>query len=447
MLHYRSMLNRFLEFKIGGNSFNNIILNNMPSDSPKQYTTPSQPSNWSLQDNVIHGVLPLSIAIISFVCTFIYNKRSTPIHTSSHKSNGVPFIAFQEPDWTVLHKCTEAYRAHNLRLLQTLSQGLDILYNSKELNNTDKIADRLQDRIERLSEIFDLDQDVLQRQLFVPFQTIYVLPDGVACEQTKLLLQPSETRRVRADHSYDDPHQVVAHIVRDWTVEGRNIRRQLYDWCLSKIDSPGRRILVPGAGMGRLAWELARQKHAWVEAVESSVEMAAAAASILQRKQSGFLHPYSSDQLTNEVNSSQRYLRVKYPDVEDVDVPHGHMSYTIADFLSLKHVISNQSLFDAVITCFFLDTASNVIEYIATVANLLKSNGGIWINVGPLQWHQKSRLRLSADELYDLIQAAGFKILEWSVDIAPIEYRSSDNLVRSTHYDAYCPLRFVASVH
>lgn len=412
------------------------------SSKLSQSASLSQPPSWSFLENILTGIMPLSFAIISCVCAFLYNKKTTVVPSCGENSTTVPFIAFQEPDWAVLHKCTEEYRSHSLRLLQALSQGLDILQNSKELPNLDKIADRWQDRIDRLSGIFDQDQGVLQRQLFVPFQTTYVLSDSQQTITKVFLLD--DQRNFTADHSYDDPHQVVAHIVRDWTVEGENIRRQLYDWCLSKIESPGLRILVPGAGMGRLAWELARQKHAWVEALESSVGMAAAAASILQRKQSGVLHPYSSDQLSNEVNSSQRYLRVRYPDVDDVGLHHGHLSYTIADFLTLNHVFNNRSQFDAIITCFFLDTASNVLEYIAMIAKLLKPNGGMWINVGPLQWHQKSRVRLSSDELYDLIQDSGFNILEWGVDIAPVEYRSSDKLVRSTHYDAYCPLRFVA---
>jgi hypothetical protein len=122
----------------------------------------------------------------------------------------------------------------------------------------------------------------------------------------------------------------------------------------------------------------------------------------------------------------------------------GHLSYTVADFLSLNGVVNNQSKFDVVVTCFFLDTASNVLEYITMITKLLRPKGGMWVNVGPLQWHQKSQIRFSADELYNIIEEVGFQIMEWGVDVAPIEYRSSDKVVRSTHYDAYCPLRFVA---
>merc|ERR1712093_115769 len=41
---------------------------------------------------------------------------------------------------------------------------------------------------------------------------------------------------------------------------------------------------------------------------------------------------------------------------------------------------------DAVVTCFFLDTAKNVFLYIRTLASILRS-GGAWVNLGPLLFH------------------------------------------------------------
>ncbi|XP_038979180.1 carnosine N-methyltransferase-like, partial [Phoenix dactylifera] len=41
---------------------------------------------------------------------------------------------------------------------------------------------------------------------------------------------------------------------------------------------------------------------------------------------------------------------------------------------------------DAVVTCFFLDTAHNIVEYIEIISKILKS-GGVWINLGPLLYH------------------------------------------------------------
>jgi carnosine N-methyltransferase len=41
---------------------------------------------------------------------------------------------------------------------------------------------------------------------------------------------------------------------------------------------------------------------------------------------------------------------------------------------------------DCIVTCFFIDAAPNLIEYIAAFERLLKP-GGYWINLGPLLYH------------------------------------------------------------
>ncbi|MFQ6658659.1 hypothetical protein Gotur_027814 [Gossypium turneri] len=43
-------------------------------------------------------------------------------------------------------------------------------------------------------------------------------------------------------------------------------------------------------------------------------------------------------------------------------------------------------VWDAVVTCFFIDTAHNIIEYIEIISRILKE-GGVWINFGPLLYH------------------------------------------------------------
>ena len=54
---------------------------------------------------------------------------------------------------------------------------------------------------------------------------------------------------------------------------------------------------------------------------------------------------------------------------------------------------------DAVATCFFIDTAHNVVEYLEIIANCLKP-GGVWVNFGPLLFHwADARAYLENDEL------------------------------------------------
>ena len=82
---------------------------------------------------------------------------------------------------------------------------------------------------------------------------------------------------------------------------------------------------------------------------------------------------------------------------------------------------------DCVVSCFFLDTAPNVLEYVELIHRLL-APGGVWIHLGPLQWHWESpgggnessaadcqderygrAIEMGYDDLHECIKAAGFE--------------------------------------
>lgn len=68
-----------------------------------------------------------------------------------------------------------------------------------------------------------------------------------------------------------------------------------------------------------------------------------------------------------------------------------------------------QEQWDAVLTCFFLDTAKNVLLYIRTIARLLPPNG-VWANLGPLLYHfsempNEISIELSWEEIRQGIKA------------------------------------------
>lgn len=46
----------------------------------------------------------------------------------------------------------------------------------------------------------------------------------------------------------------------------------------------------------------------------------------------------------------------------------------------------NREAFDCVATCFFIDTAHNVVEYLEIIHACLRP-GGYWVNLGPLLYH------------------------------------------------------------
>lgn len=77
-----------------------------------------------------------------------------------------------------------------------------------------------------------------------------------------------------------------------------------------------------------------------------------------------------------------------------------------------------QGAWDAVVTCFFLDTARNVLNYLRIIRGLLKDDG-VWVNVGPLLWHFENiadrergegGVELSLDEVKALARKMGFDL-------------------------------------
>jgi len=70
---------------------------------------------------------------------------------------------------------------------------------------------------------------------------------------------------------------------------------------------------------------------------------------------------------------------------------------------------------NCVVTCYFIDTAHNVIDYMQTIYKILKK-GGAWINFGPLLWHYAEQLdqvqiELPLDEVKSLAKKVGFDIV------------------------------------
>jgi SAM-dependent methyltransferase len=362
------------------------------------------------------------------------------------------------------------------------------------LDRAVKLSTRIQQRIERTASCLEHDEKIMTT-LLNAFPYIMALPDETSVidsqqqdpienqnlsttglfqlvGQQKQQQQQQQQRNTKnnsiffdplENHSYDSATQVMAHLVRDWTTEGLLIRRSIYDWCCHQVDKhtyksidhvAGKHaatVLVPGAGLGRLAYDIYHLGGYHVEANELSPSMSAAASSLLQRKlTSGSVHPYVLDIMANEVNSERRYDMVHFPDVtiqyHNDDL--GSLSYTVGDFVGRngnRYYHQRWGHYDALVTCFFIDTAHNIYEYLDTIKGLLKPMTGVWINVGPVQWHQNAALRPSVDELKDLMESLGWSIKIWSIDNRTISYRdTNEDIIRATNYEGYRPLRFVA---
>lgn len=79
-----------------------------------------------------------------------------------------------------------------------------------------------------------------------------------------------------------------------------------------------------------------------------------------------------------------------------------------------------RSAWNAVATCYFIDTSHNFARYLEVINHVLPI-GGIWINVGPLLWHYEGTgrdskgdaglsIELTLDEVIGLIELMGFTI-------------------------------------
>jgi carnosine N-methyltransferase len=202
---------------------------------------------------------------------------------------------------------------------------------------------------------------------------------------------------------------------RDWSEEGLVERSKCFDpviaamqaeFDLRKEAKPGldrsaMQVLVPGAGLGRLVFDICRAGFS-VEGNEISYHELMASSLILNHTQKAGqfkIAPFALS-CSNHISRTDQLRTVSIPDVHpgselasknESKVPaHERMSMATGDFCILYSQPDSKDSFDAVATVFFIDTAPNVIRYIEAVKNCLKP-GGLWINLGPLLWHHAPR--------------------------------------------------------
>ena len=101
------------------------------------------------------------------------------------------------------------------------------------------------------------------------------------------------------------------------------------------------------------------------------------------------------------------------PDATSMDILTRHYPFTYANdagipkfsmaagnFMDIYGNEANANAWDAVVTCFFIDTAPVVMEYIDCIHHMLKP-GGVWINLGPLLYHWVADVEANHDDRYN----------------------------------------------
>ncbi|KAL0490037.1 carnosine N-methyltransferase [Acrasis kona] len=221
-------------------------------------------------------------------------------------------------------------------------------------------------------------------------------------------------------------HSTLKQFVRDWSEEGSYEREKCYGPIIAELENiyaQDKRseisVLTPGSGLGRLSWEIARRGFK-SQGNEFSYYMLLSANYILNfvKKTNHFkIFPFIH-QRSNNFQKSDPVRCVTIPDVNPSSLPkHSDFSMVAGDFLELYNDQPDQ--WDCIVTCFFLDTARNVFEYIECIHRALKK-GGIWINLGPLLYHYAESynsfsIELSYDDVKKVIIEMGFELVKEGV--------------------------------
>ncbi|KAL6707507.1 hypothetical protein ACN47E_004077 [Coniothyrium glycines] len=202
---------------------------------------------------------------------------------------------------------------------------------------------------------------------------------------------------------------------REWSAEGIVERSTCFEPVMEALEeeynslskeTPGLarsslNVLLPGAGLGRLVFDICRAGYS-VEGNEISYHELMASALVLNHSEKVgqfTIAPFALN-CSNHLSRADQFQTFQVPDVlpsailaesGDSGIPASmRMGMTSGDFCVVYGQEEYRGHFNAVATVFFIDTAPNLIRYIEAIRNCLKV-GGLWINLGPLLWHHAGR--------------------------------------------------------
>jgi len=226
----------------------------------------------------------------------------------------------------------------------------------------------------------------------------------------------------------DKVKSTLKQFVRDWSDEGKLEREQTYTPIINALldyykdipeeDRGELNILVPGAGLGRLAYDITKLGFS-TQGNEFSFYMLLGSNFILncmsephQFRIYPWIHSFSNTEKTEH-----QIAPIDIPDVLPGNIPpNTNFSMVAGDFVEVYNTDPYKEYWDGIVTCFFMDTAKNILEYIEVISKILKPNA-VWINLGPLLYHfedlfSEPSFELSLEEFLEAVKKFGFTIKE-----------------------------------
>lgn len=250
----------------------------------------------------------------------------------------------------------------------------------------------------------------------------------------------------------DKVRTTLKQIVRDWSLEGEFERATCYKIVTEEIltrlpisrNGHKSSVLVPGCGLGRLAWEIARLGYR-CEGNEFSFFMLFTSDFILNHTPQSSKQDFHQFQIypwvTGKCNvkSWETTLRpIKFPDVNPADLPeNSEFSMAAGDFLECYE---SACTWNCVATCYFMDTAHNIISYIERIFDIL-TPGGLWVNFGPLLYHfsdmhNESSVEFSYEEVLEITKNVGFRIIKEERDVPSTYINNTSSMLQYTYHCA-----------
>lgn len=220
------------------------------------------------------------------------------------------------------------------------------------------------------------------------------------------------------ENEMDKLRSTLRQLHRDWSDEGNEERNKAYLPIIQALEErrdllkKPLKVLVPGCGLGRLPFDIA-QRGFTCQGNEFSMYMLYTASYILNNTSQALqypIHPFCHS-LSNIYTAQGATREIMVPDVLPSECRDMDLSMAAGDFLEIYKDDAGQ--WDALVTCFFIDTAHNIIEYLESIKRLLKPDG-IWINLGPSLWHFEGNtsgsIDIPMDEVKRLAGRIGFRI-------------------------------------
>lgn len=251
-----------------------------------------------------------------------------------------------------------------------------------------------------------------------------LIASGVECFDNGTGVRVHNLPQKHPKHQDEDKvRSTLRQYVRDWADEGQAERDECYAPLLERLKElyPTRearqeaRVLVPGSGLCRLLFEVCNLGFD-SQGNEFSIHMLLASYIVLNQITETYsvaVHPYLHTPC-NHFALEDQFKEIRIPNVipNNTLAPDSKFSMAAGEFLE---VYGNQKEeWDVFCSCFFLDTAKNIFDYIRCIHYILKP-GGYLINIGPLLFHysdseDEPSVEVSYEELRSILEGLGFEI-------------------------------------